>query len=345
MINHKPKRKFPEIILMGLIALAVMAGPAYGATYNLRAAQTTIDMPDGASVIMWGYALVSYDIGDGTVPGDNLITVPGPKLMVPAGQGLTVNLTNELSVPVSIIIPGQVGTSPPLVTRTPDGRIRSFTHETPAEGGSASYIWSNIKPGTYLYHSGTHPAVQVQMGLYGGVTKNVVEATADIPAQAYPDMPYNEEVMIIYSEIDPALHAAVADGTYGTPAYPSTIDYEPMYFLVNGVAADAEAPIAAINAGTTVLLRFLNAGLKDHAPEILGAHLSVIAEDGNLYPYPKQHYALLLAAGKTLDAVFSPPSTAATGNYPIFDRRAFRTNVATVKGAMHAYISVQALVP
>lgn len=342
MINHKPKRKFPEIILMGLIALAVMAGPAYGATYNLRAAETTINIPDGtpdgASVIMWGYALVSYDIGGGLVDVNALVTVPGPKLMVPAGQGLTVNLTNELSVPVSIIIPGQVGTSPPLVTRTPDGRIRSFTHETPA-GGSAAYIWGNIKPGTYLYHSGTHPAVQVQMGLYGGVTKNVVEATADIPAQAYPDMSYNEEVVIIYSEIDPALHAAVAGGTYGTPAYPSTIDYDPKYFLVNGIATDADAPIATINAGTTVLLRFLNAGLKDHAPEILGAHLSVIAEDGNLYPYPRQHYALLLAAGKTLDAVFSP----ATGNYPIFDRRAFRTNVAAVKGAMHAYISVQAL--
>ena len=27
-------------------------------------------------------------------------------------------------------------------------------------------------PGTYLYQSGSHPAVQVQMGLYGGVTSD-----------------------------------------------------------------------------------------------------------------------------------------------------------------------------
>ena len=121
------------------------------------------------------------------------------------------------------------------------------------------------------------------MGLYGAVTRNAVDANA-VPARAYPgiEYEYDEEVVLIYSEIDPALHAA-----YGTPAYSSTIDYEPKYFLVNGEAADAAGPIATVDAGTTVLLRFLNAGLKDHAPEILGSYLTVIAEDGNLYPYAK----------------------------------------------------------
>lgn len=338
MINHRNKKKLPAVIviIMGLVAMAVTAGPALGATYNLRAAQTTIDMPDGTPVVMWGYALLSYDIGDGPVNGDNLIKVPGPRLMVPVGQGLTVNLTNQLNVAVSIIIPGQMGDSS-QVTRNPDGRIRSFTYEALA-GGQATYTWSNIKAGTYLYHSGTHPAVQVQMGLYGAVTKNVVEAGAGNPAQAYPNIKYNEEVMIIYSEIDPALHQAVAGGTYGTPAYPSTINYNPKYFLVNGVAADTTGPIVTVTAGTNVLLRFLNAGLKDHAPEILGSYLTVVAEDGNLYPYSRQHYSLLLAAGKTLDAIFSPSTV---GDYSIFDRRAYRTNVATVQGAMHTYISVE----
>jgi FtsP/CotA-like multicopper oxidase with cupredoxin domain len=325
MMNHRINRRLPGVIIMGLIALAMTAGPVFGATYNLRAGTTPMTMPDSASINMWGFALVSYDIGAGTVLVDGVVTVPGPRLMVPAGQGLTVNLTNELAVPVSIIIPGQLGDSP-QVTRNPDGRVRSFTYETPAAGGPVSYTWSNIKPGTYLYHSGTHPAVQVQMGLYGAMTKD-----------AYPDITYNTEALIIYSEIDPALHAAVVGGTYGTtPAYPSTIDYQPKYFLVNGEAADAAGPIATIGAETTVLLRFLNAGLKDHAPEILGSHLSVIAEDGNLYPYAKEHYSLLLAAGKTLDALFTP-STA--GDYHIFDRRLYRTNVATVQGAMHTYIS------
>jgi FtsP/CotA-like multicopper oxidase with cupredoxin domain len=220
------------------------------------------------------------------------------------------------------------------VVRNLDGRVVSFTHETPAAGGPVSYTWSNMEPGTYLYHSGTHPAAQVQMGLYGAVTKNAADG---IPAEAYTGITYDDEAVIIYSEIDPALHAAVAGGTYGTPAYPSTIDYQPKYFLVNGVASDATTAVVTAAPGDDVLIRFLNAGLKDHAPEILGSHLSVIAEDGNLYPYPREQYSLLLAAGKTLDALFTP-STA--GDYPIFDRRLYRTNVSTVQGAMHTYISV-----
>jgi FtsP/CotA-like multicopper oxidase with cupredoxin domain len=335
MMNHKMKRKLPEVIIMGLLALVVMAGPGFGMEYDLKAEVMEIDMPDTTTVTMWGFAL-----GSDPPPVDPSTWVPGPKLVVPAGDNvLIVNLTNYLPEAVSIIIPGQIGDSQ-QVTRNPDGRVRSFTHET-LPGGMGTYVWSNIKPGTYLYHSGTHPAVQVQMGLYGAVTSNAVDANT-VPAQAYPGTAYeyDEEVVIIYSEIDPDLHAAVAGGTYGTGMYTSTIDYKPKYFLVNGVAADAAGPIATVDAGTTVLLRLLNAGLKDHAPEILGSHLSVIAEDGNLYPYTRQHYSLLLAAGKTLDALFSP-STA--GDYPIFDRRAYRTNVATVQGAMHTYIS--AIVP
>ena len=46
-----------------------------------------------------------------------------------------------------------------------------------------------------------------------------------------------------------ALCAAVAGGTYGTPAYPSTMEYEPRYFLVNG-APWAAGPPASPSAST-----------------------------------------------------------------------------------------------
>ena len=38
------------------------------------------------------------------------------------------------------------------------------------------YYWNNIQPGTYAYQSGTHPQVQVQMGLYGAMVKNSDDA-------------------------------------------------------------------------------------------------------------------------------------------------------------------------
>jgi len=56
-----------------------------------------------------------------------------------------------------------------------------------------------------------------------------------------------------------------------------------------------------------VLLRLLNAGLKSVVPALDGgAYLSLVAEDGQPYPYAKQQYSTLLAAGKSIDAVLTP---------------------------------------
>src|SRR5467141_937875 len=45
-------------------------------------------------------------------------------------------------------------------------RVQSFATEVLA-GATASLTWSNLKPGTYLIESGTHPSIQGPMGLYG----------------------------------------------------------------------------------------------------------------------------------------------------------------------------------
>ena len=93
----------------------------------------------------------------------------GTNLSVPPGEStLTINLTNNLSVPVSMVIPGLMTAMNPTFV---GGRVMSFTTET-APGATATYTWNNVNPGTYLYLSGTNPAVQVQMGLYGAVKKD-----------------------------------------------------------------------------------------------------------------------------------------------------------------------------
>ena len=102
----------------------------------------------------------------------------------------------------------------------------------PTRGTPADYTWTNVKPGTYLYQSGTQPQVQVQMGLYGAVTKNAVDvvtgptpvrgqAYAATATQAAAAFQYDNQATLLYSEIDPDLHvAAIVDRrppTYGTP--------------------------------------------------------------------------------------------------------------------------------
>lgn len=279
-----------------------------------------------STVPMWGYASCDSSWTCGVA------SVPGPQLTVPAGEtSLTVHLRNSLpatglTVPnmTSLVIPGQREDqmAPVMLPPEPnphDGgvttrvRMRSFTHET-LSGQVGDYVWSNLKPGTYLYHSGTHVQVQVQMGLYGSLK---VDAAA---GQAYPGHAYNSEATILFSEIDPALHTEVANGTYGTPGHPtSTINYDPKYFLINGAPySSATAPIPVGAAGQRVLLRLINAGLDAHVATLLGGHFQVIAEDGNVLPYVREQYETLLPAGKTMDAIWVPGTN---GTFSLYDRR------------------------
>lgn len=292
------------------LVLPLVAGNAAAITYDLVAMPFNKVMPDGP-VPMWGYAL---DVGAGSVP-----TVPGPPLVVPPGDSsLTINLRNALTgpgaEPVSIVIPGQLATMSPVKFTDSKNRqrVRSFTAETAPGGGTQSYTWNNLKPGTYLYHSGTHPQVQVQMGLYGAMTHDAVAGLA------YAGVPYHNEVTLLFSEVDPVLHAAVANGQYGPGlAVTSTIDYAPKYFLINGEDL-SDAPLAAGSAGQTTLLRLLNAGLQSRSPMLQGHYMRLVAEDGNPYPYAREQYSAFLPALKAVDAVITPAEAA---TYPIYDRR------------------------
>lgn len=349
-------------------ALSLASGQALAAEYWLRAGATTVNMPNpngGAAVpvVMWGYAQCSpgpLSVTCGTV------TVPGPALAVPPGDAtLTVHLLNSLATPTSLVINGLLkAPTNPMVPVWTDGtsgsragdlskRVRSFDVEA-APNGTADYTWGSasnpVKPGTYLYQSGTHPQVQVQMGLYGAATKSVADAVAATtsgvaaPGQAYGGAGYgfDNEATLLYSEIDPVLHAAIADGSYGSPTGPtSTINYSPKYFLINGRPYQFGAAVIepAGSPGTT-LLRLLNAGLTTHVPMIQGKHWDVIAEDGKPYPYRRTQYTALLPAAKTVDVLFTPEIGAA---YPIMDRRLSLSNSGLSDGGMLAFLRVSSL--
>jgi len=289
---------------MALTALMIVCVQANAITINLCTGITTKTMADGEIITLWGYGL---DTG-----GACSATVPGPQLDVPAGDNaLTLNLRNTLSVPISVVINGQQASMTPVFFNDAQGRqrVRSFTHETPA-GMTGIYSWSNVKPGTFLYNSGTHPSVQVQMGLYGVVIHD------HSLTEAYPGVSSVHSQVVVFSEIDPVAHEAAADN----PAtVTSTVNYTPRYFLMNG----EEVPLAAsITRGTQepVLLRLVNAGLQSRVAMMQGQYpyMTLVAEDGNVYPYAKQQYAALMAAGKTRDALFNP---AEDGNYALYDRR------------------------
>jgi len=212
----------------------------------------------------------------------------------------------------------------------------SLTHEAAPAGGSAIYTWSNMKPGSYLYHSGTHMALQVQMGLYGGLSHD------SGVNEAYPGVLYDNEAVLFYSEIDPALHDAVAAGTYGTAGGPtSTYEYSPKYFLINGepFVDLVTAPVPTGYVDERTLLRFFSASLESHIPTLNGPYVSIVAEDGNPYRFPRNEYSLDLAPGKTRDAVFMPTAVA---DYALYDRALALTNNTASPGGMFRYLQVMA---
>jgi FtsP/CotA-like multicopper oxidase with cupredoxin domain len=319
-------------IVSAVFILLTMAGTLPGAVYYLRADTITKVMPDGQPVVMWGFAADSaFGAEDGQV------TVPGPLLTVPPNhRQLVIVMDNNLPVPVSVVIPGQITKTTPVKFTDGEGRqrIRSFTHETePNNTAPVVYGWRNLRPGTYLYHSGTHPAVQVQMGLYGCLKKD------NALGRAYAGIPYDSEVVLCFSEIDPALHNAVASGNYGSgKTMTSTMDYRPKYFLVNGQPySSGLPPLPAGRPGNRVLIRFINAGLETHVPLLQDFYMGVVAEDGYRYRYLRQQYSLILPAHKTKDAIIIPR---AVGTYPVYDRRLRLTNAGASPGGMLTFLNV-----
>jgi FtsP/CotA-like multicopper oxidase with cupredoxin domain len=327
---------------LAALALAASAGTAFAASYTIRAGASTVVMPPDNTVIpVWGFAPVA-----GFDNNSNIVTVPGPVMRVPANEDLLVTVQNTLPAEnVSLIIPG-LGTPvnaagaplPPVFFTDSLGRRRakSFTAET-APGGSVTYRFTNLRAGTYLYESGTDPSVHVPMGLHGAVIVRPSGTPVGPPGQAYgPSTAYANEVVLLFSELDPALNQAVSDNTYGGPSFPSSLDHEPKYFLINGEPyPKRKDPYPVGSAGTTTLLRFLNAGNLMHVPVVHGASLAVIAEDGGLLPAPERLFSLILTPGKTMDALLTPQQNV---TLPLFDRRGYLSNNGTSPGGMLAFL-------
>lgn len=343
-----------RLLAVLVVFFLLVTGQAFAATYNLTAMKGCISMPgggitDGAcatpsmtSINIWG--LKNNATG-------RWIFEAGQELTVGDGS-LTVNLTNNLGVVTSLFIAGQQMTpnNGPVWFTVPDpanplanaystvniftgnrpgaqagnitnltARMRSLSQEALPAGGTQTYIWPAVKPGTFILMSGTHQSVQVAMGLYGAV---------NVSGGGYPGVAFGSEVTLLYSEIDPVLNNGVTDVNVGTI---SNIDFKPRYFLVNGKPfTPGVSPIPAGVAGSTTLVRLANAGLFNHVAEVQGAYFTVRAEDGNIYPVGKQIplHSILLTAGKTIDATFDAAGGKAAGYFPVFDRRLYTANPA-----------------
>ena len=224
-----------------------------------------------------------------------------------------------------------VASSGPTNVPPPQGqRVQSLATEVAAGTTATALTWSFLKPGTYLLESGTHPSIQGPMGLYGilvvtaaptasGTAPATTETAAGCAYYAPGStttcaVPYDAEVPLLLSEIDPVQNTTVSQavntagfsetavwsgqpGGCGNPTsgaayltcYPPAVNYTPLYYMINGVPFNKNntsgslfsvtpatiAPVAATTSATgNVLVRVVNAGLRMHVPAIVGSQVA-----------------------------------------------------------------------
>lgn len=178
-----------KAILKAALILACSLPFAASGTYgqvNLTAAPTMLTLPDGSTVPMWGYTCTVASGSTTTCASLNQgATGWSPVVItVPAGQDLTIKLTNNLptppgaqnGIPTSLMIVGQVGGGlgdPTQATNTPSpdhtnlasstatwpiagsapgfmpppqpNRVQSFSTEV-ATGMTSSLVWKTPRP-------------------------------------------------------------------------------------------------------------------------------------------------------------------------------------------------------
>lgn len=305
----KMKRSLQRVL--GFALLAVFSSASYatidgvtGTTFNLTASEGYIYTPDGDSILVWGYA-----------NNGGLMQYPGPTMIVNQGDVVTVTLAHDLPFngadPVSIVFPGQSN-----VTAT--GGVAGDMTQEALPFNPVSYTFTASNAGTYMYHSGSNPDLQIEMGLVGTII--VRPATAN-QAYNHADTAYDYEYLFLLTEMDPNVHVAVEWG--------DTVDntaYNPVLWFINGrngpdTMADANTPwlphqpyniVPRVHPGDKALIRVVSAGRDFHPLHLHGNHYTLIARDGRLLEsapgagadLSRQDFTVQAVPGATFDAIW-----------------------------------------
>lgn len=323
-------RSLTKLTVLAAVLLSASAHAAIdgvtGTSFALTASEGHISIADGGSVYSWGYSVGGQ------------MQLPGPTLIVTAGETVEVTLTNGLPAAagnVSIVFPGQEVS----VSSTNPGVQGELVQEAPS-GGSVTYTFTATEPGTYQYHSGTQPDLQVEMGLYGAliVRPAAGSVTCAAPgysdalntgaAYAHADTCFDREYLFLLSEIDIDIHQAaeLQAGGAGPIVLPAGA-YQSEYWLMNGRAGPdtMAAPgntlltsqpysiLPRMHPGEKLLIRLVGGGREMHPFHTHGNHARVLARDGRLLTAGPAGtgglagpliYTIPSVPGGTVDAIF-----------------------------------------
>ncbi len=290
-------------------------------SFTLTAMKDYVTSADGASLTIWGLT-----------DGDRA-QYPAPTLIANQGETIHITLNNELDRSTSLVFPGhdvagagECEDSSALPAPGPGDTSGRMTCEAPASGW-ATYSFPAEHPGTYLYHSGTNPALQSEMGLFGAIIVRPYGFDELKPtAYGHPKTDYDREYLFVLSEMDSRIHDAVefGDDLAGTEYLG---DYFSNYWFMNGrtapdTMAEAGVPwlptqpystLPRMTPGETVLVRVVVAGRDAHPFHHHGNHALIVARDGRMLESAPgqgpdlgyQVFTIQAIPGETYDATFT----------------------------------------
>jgi len=314
MQNQNPKRTRWAVVLTLVLSIVMFSSagsvqlakaqttPAEGIictsksgtnpTFTLTTKTGYINTPDDNVVFMWGYS-----------EGGGSFQHPSPVLCVNEGDTVTIILQNTLPEDVSITFPGQDNVLANGIPAQPQfdggGNLISLTDVAAANGGSMTYSFTANHPGTFIYQSGTNPAKQVRMGLFGVLIVRPNLGANYVNNRTDSEFNPNTEFLVLLSEIDPYLNQAVERGQSFNMA-----NYHPRYWLINGRGfPDSFAPNGAAwlpNQPYGALARVEPWDATTNPLWSLGRYVSVASVDLPMHPHSKS--ALVTGRdGRTLE--------------------------------------------
>jgi len=315
-------------------------------TCNLWAKKGRIKFPDGVEVPFWGFATAA-----GGEP-----QLPGPVITAEVGDNIEIILHNNLAEIVSLVFPGQDFIPVPVKE---NGVFASYN--TPASpGNSVTYTLTAVRPGVFLYESGTRPEIQVPMGLYGALLiyprgyKNPGHADYQTAYGNNSNTEYDIEQILVLSEVDSRLNRAVDSGNTF-----NLLDFEPDYWLVNGRSFPftllpdnmnflvSQTAGSRVNAapGKRVLLRCINAGVQNHTfrcdnitPRVVAVDSWPLMAGTGSIDATYQKNTITVASGESYDLLFTADTL---GHYYLYDRDfQHLCNVNQFPGGMAARLDV-----
>ncbi len=215
---------------------------------DMSVEQVTFDLVNGATTTMWQFIdLAANPLGKLPV-----------SYVVQEGDVLNINLTNNLSQPINLVVPGILSQSVAV-----------------APGATEAYRVVARRAGSYYFTDSYTRGIGQAMGLYGPLIVMPPGSNDRLTSQGPR---FDRQYTLVLSEIDTRLNEAIAAGlTY------DMANYEPNYFFVNGFSypqtKDDPSTLMEMVLGEEVAIRLINAGQIQYPMHFHGYHVNVISRN------------------------------------------------------------------